>query len=299
MNGVRKSMLSPVPDERRDEDEASMPEGQMARTPPSAPPEPPEADHHPLAWLALGGLGLGAAVSAGASGSSGVWRAGAAAMDADLRLPGSPPAHAVLGVQVLAAAPNPGGGLLTNDGTVLVHGLAPGARWWYRFDGDAGWSPGNADNIPGATSKAAAGGRDGDRTVVVYQTDVAGLDSAGARLTFTLDQTPPVRPGLRLKNDTGIDPTDGHTTDPTVVINRRDPTATLQVSLDGKPFVDWTGDEIPRSAFDGLQGTVQVRARLVDAAGNVGPTIDLPVEFHVQPPPAPLLSLAPSAVLPV
>ncbi|MDH0866211.1 hypothetical protein [Mitsuaria sp. GD03876] len=285
---------------------------------------PDEGDGGPsLAWLALGGLGLGAAMAAGVSGGGGGGGGrgtglpstklisegpGASStlmpFDPDARIPSSPGGTVVLGLQVIAPVTRPDGLPVTNDGTVLVRGLVPGARWWYRFEGDADWTPGSGDRIPAAVTKAAGGGGDGVRRVAVYQQDVAGLDSPAAGLPFALDQTPPVRPALRLKNDTGVDPSDGHTTDPTMVIDRRDPEATLQLSIDGRPFVDWAGDEVPKSAFDGLQGEVDVRARLVDAAGNVGPTLSLPVSLHVTPPPAPLLVLVTAppladAVLPV
>lgn len=252
---------------------------------------PRDDDDRPLMPLLLGGLGLGAlgvgAAGGGGSGSAlGAIAGGGGATRPSLDgWPSGPggdpstspsgggaggtghrPAEAVLGLQVFAAGTMPDGTPLTRDGTVRVHGLEPDARWSYSFDGGATWHPGDLDRIPG--SEAAKAGGDGRKSVLVYQTDLAGNDSPQASLVFELDQTPPEVPTLRLKHDTGSSPTDRWTSDPTIEILGLDPTATLTVAILDEPPFEWQAAEIPASRFAGLEGLCRVVATQVDAAGN-------------------------------
>jgi len=251
---------------------------------------PRDDDDRPLMPLLLGGLGLGAlgvgAAGGGGSGSAlGAIAGGGATRPSLDGWPSGPggdpstspsgggaggtghrPAEAVLGLQVFAAGTMPDGTPLTRDGTVRVHGLEPDARWSYSFDGGATWHPGDLDRIPG--SEAAKAGGDGRKSVLVYQTDLAGNDSPQASLVFELDQTPPEVPTLRLKHDTGSSATDRWTSDPTIEILGLDPTATLTVAILDEPPFEWQAAEIPASRFAGLEGLCRVVATQVDAAGN-------------------------------
>lgn len=239
-----------------------------------------------LGGLGLGALGVGAAGGGGGGSALGAIAAGGGATRPTLDGwpsgpggdpstspsgggaggPGHRPAEAVLGLQVFAAGTMPDGTPLTRDGTVRVHGLEPDARWSYSFDGGATWHPGDLDRIPG--SEAAKAGGDGRKSVLVYQTDLAGNDSPQASLVFELDQTPPEVPTLRLKHDTGSSPTDRWTSDPTIEILGLDPTATLTVAILDEPPFEWQAAEIPASRFAGLEGLCRVVATQVDAAGN-------------------------------
>jgi len=212
-----------------------------------------------LSGLGLGALGVGAAGGGGSGSALGAIAGGGGAT-------GHRPAEAVLGLQVFAAGTMPDGTPLTRDGTVRVHGLEPDARWSYSFDGGATWHPGDLDRIPG--SEAAKAGGDGRKSVLVYQTDLAGNDSPQASLVFELDQTPPEVPMLRLKHDTGSSATDRWTSDPTIEILGLDPTATLTVAILDEPPFEWQAAEIPASRFAGLEGLCRVVATQVDAAGN-------------------------------
>ena len=239
-----------------------------------------------LGGLGLGALGVGAAGGGGGGSALGAIAAGGGATRPTLDGwpsgpggdpstspsgggaggPGHHPAEAVLGLQVFAAGTMPDGTPLTRDGTVRVHGLEPDARWSYSFDGGATWHPGDLDRIPG--SEAAKAGGDGRKSVLVYQTDLAGNDSPQASLVFELDQTPPEVPKLRLKHDTGSSATDRWTSDPTIEILGLDPTATLTVAILDEPPFEWQAAEIPASRFAGLEGLCRVVATQVDAAGN-------------------------------
>lgn len=273
-------------------------------------PAPDDDDRTPLMALMLGGLGAGA-MAAGHAGGAAAMPALIAGGPGDAK-PGALPlpvvparpheaameggtpstATAVLGLQRIAATA-PDGRPLTNDGTVLVSGLEPNGRWWYSFDDGATWTQGELASIPG---RVAAATGDGPKQVRVYQSDAAGHESGQAELAFVLDTTPPAGPRISLVNDTGLSATDGITTDPRMRIDRRDPTTTLELSINNGAFFPWTGDDVPASLFDQLQGRVTVAVAQVDAAGNQSIPTTVMIELDRDWPQPPHLELATAAM---
>ncbi|MFD1960903.1 hypothetical protein ACFSHP_21320 [Novosphingobium panipatense] len=116
---------------------------------------------------------------------------------------------------------------VTNDATVTVGGIEPGASWQYSTDGGATWQTGTG------TSFELAPGTYGTGVVQVRQTDLAGNVSAPAALApVTIDLTA-APPSLALATDTGTSPDDGVTSDATVAVGGLEPGATWQYSTNG------------------------------------------------------------------
>lgn len=249
-------------------------------------------DRPGLGVLLLGG-GLGLGALAAAAGGPASASAALPVLGGPSERPadgGSPdhPAQSVLGLQVFAAGSLPDGTPTTRDGTVRVQGLEPGASWSYSFDGGDTWQPGSGDRIPGDEAMKAGG--EGRKTLLVRQTDGAG-NHGTAELTFDLDRTAPERVTLRLKHDTGRSDSDLLTSDPTVVIEGLETGAVLRVRIQGGPWFELQGNEIPASRFDNLQGLLSVDAVAVDRAGNAGGSKSLLFTLDTVSPPAPQLDL--------
>ena len=143
---------------------------------------------------------------------------------------------------------------ITNDGTVNVTGIEQNATWQYSTDGTT-WTTGT-----GSTFKVTG---DGQKSVQVRQTDVAGNVSANGTLAFTLDSTA-IAPTLQLANDSGK-AGDNITNDGTVNVTGIEQNATWQYSTDGTTWTNGTGSTF-KVTGDG-QKSVQVRQ--TDVAGNV------------------------------
>ena len=100
---------------------------------------------------------------------------------------------------------------ITNDGYVAVSNLETGASWQYSQDGGVNWSTGSGSGF------TLTG--DGDKSVIVRQTDIAGNVSSNSNtLNFTLD-TSIATPTLTLTNDTGSSNTDGITNNGLVTVS--------------------------------------------------------------------------------
>ncbi|MDH4482386.1 MAG: Ig-like domain-containing protein, partial [Rhodoferax sp.] len=142
---------------------------------------------------------------------------------------------------------------LTNDGTVNVLGLEPGAGWTYSTDGGATWSVGSGSSV------SVSG--DGARQIVVQQIDIAGNPSqASNALAFTLD-TQVAAPTLSLASDTGLSGADRITQVAGLVVGGLESDASkIEYSTNQ---VDWS------SSFTATEGVNTVYARQIDAAGNV------------------------------
>ncbi|PKM26456.1 MAG: hypothetical protein CVV09_08280, partial [Gammaproteobacteria bacterium HGW-Gammaproteobacteria-13] len=80
--------------------------------------------------------------------------------------------------------------LISNDGTLVIGGVEPGAVVEYSTDGGATWSNTFTPS-------------EGSNTVSVRQTDTAGNTSPSTSLTFTLD-TQVAAPTLALTTDSGV-----------------------------------------------------------------------------------------------
>lgn len=152
---------------------------------------------------------------------------------------------------------------LTNDGTVVVSNLENGAHWQYSTDSGVTWLNGTNDSF------VVTG--DGNKTVLVRQTDLAGNTNLNsATLNFTLD-TQVKTPTLKLVNDTGHDAHDNITTDGTLRIANLEQDATWEFSEDGKNWQNGTGDNFVITG----DGYKSVLVRQTDTIGNRSATANL------------------------
>jgi hypothetical protein len=155
------------------------------------------------------------------------------------------------------------GDKITNSGVVNVSGLETGARWQYSTDGGAHWTAGSG------TSVTLSG--DGQKSVQVEQTDLAGNTSAATSLAFTLD-TVAAAPGIALALDSGSSSTDHITSSGVVNVSGLEAGASWQYSTDGGAhWVAGTGASVTL-AGDGAK-TIQVRE--TDLAGNTSAATSL------------------------
>ena len=105
-------------------------------------------------------------------------------------------------------------------------------------------------------------------------------------LPVEVDTSPPARPTVALKHDTGVSATDGITSDSTITVSGLEQDATWRYSLDdGKTWRDGLGSEISDIRFDGAH-TVQVVQ--TDRAGHVSEATSLTFTLDTG---APTLSL--------
>ena len=89
----------------------------------------------------------------------------------------------------LDSGANAGDGL-THDARIDVGGLETGTGWEYSLDNGVSWLAGSGNAIA-----ASALGGDGDKAILVRQTDQAGNVGKEARLSFTLDTSAPTLTG--------------------------------------------------------------------------------------------------------
>ena len=158
----------------------------------------------------------------------------------------------------LASDSGTAGDGITNNGQVTVQ-VEAGNTWKYSLDNGATWTDGSGDHID-----ASALGADGDKQVLVVQTNAAHLPSDAAALHFTLDTAAaPVQ--LALKNDTGT-VGDGISSDGTVSLTGLEDGATWRYSTDGgKTWNPGQGSEIADTRFEGKH---EVQVIQTDKAGN-------------------------------
>ncbi len=181
----------------------------------------------------FGGLDQAAAVTAESVGFS----AGVEADDSrDLTEPDAP-SIALVNDSGIA------GDLITNDGALSVTGVEPGATVEYSTDGST-WS---SSFTP----------VEGENTVYVRQTDVAGNTSGSSSLTFTLD-TQVAAPSVALVTDSNVGD-DLITNDGALSVTGVEPGATVEYSTDGST---WS------SSFTPVEGENTVYVRQTDVAGN-------------------------------
>lgn len=181
---------------------------------------------------------------------------------------------------------------ITNDRTILVSGLEPGAAFQYRIGSDpSAWSAessGNSFPLPNDGSY-------GQGVIQARQVDQAGNTSVPASLmgTVVLDTVAPTGT-LRLEGftDSGSSASDGLTNDNEFRV-ALDPSGlesglrvTYQQWRGSDGFTDLRRTQVSRLA-DGSYG---FRARLVDVAGNEGFTNTVDITVDRTPPQAPLLS---------
>ena len=151
---------------------------------------------------------------------------------------------------------------ITADGALTISGIEASATWEYKVDGAADWTSGNGDI-------AVTG--DGDHTVAVRQTDLAGNVSSESALTFTIDTTAPTPVGLALASDTGAASDDGITSNGTVNVGTLDAGAHFEFKADGA--ADWSVGTGSSYTFE-AEGPHSLIVRAVDVAGNASAPSD-------------------------
>ena len=105
-------------------------------------------------------------------------------------------------------------------------------------------------------------------------------------LPVEVDTSPPARPTVALKHDTGASATDGITSDSTITVSGLEQDATWRYSLDdGKTWRDGLGSEISDIRFDGVHTAQVVQT---DRAGHVSEATSLTFTLDTG---APTLSL--------
>ncbi|MFG0723695.1 retention module-containing protein, partial [Pseudomonas sp. GLN_6] len=149
--------------------------------------------------------------------------------------------------------------LITNDGTLVIGGIEPGALVEYSTDGGATWSNTFTPN-------------EGSNTVLVRQTDPTGNTSPSSSLTFTLD-TQVTAPTLALTTDSGV-PGDLLTNDGTYTVSGTEPGALVEYSTDG---TTWS-----TTAPVAVEGSNTIQVRQTDVAGNVSAPSSLTFTLDTQ-----------------
>ncbi|HEY0845250.1 MAG TPA: Ig-like domain-containing protein [Noviherbaspirillum sp.] len=134
---------------------------------------------------------------------------------------------------------------ITNNKALTLSGVETGATVHYSTDG-SNWN----------TSYSIA---EGNNTVYVRQTDVAGNTSGTSSVSLVLDTTV-ATPTVSLQRDTGASNTDRITADPTLDVGGIEANASVEYSADG---INWA------SSFTATEGQNTVRVRQTDIAGNV------------------------------
>ena len=148
---------------------------------------------------------------------------------------------------------------ITNNATINVTGLVTGGTWQYQVDSSA-WATGTGSSFT-ATS--------GAHTYLVRQFDIAGNSSVvSTAVTYTLDNTAPVAPTLRLAIDSGSSASDGLTNNATINVSGLETGATWQYNVDGSgSWMTGTG-----ASFTASTGTHSYSVRQTDAADNTSTT---------------------------
>lgn len=165
-----------------------------------------------------------------------------------------------------------------DDLTISLHSAGARAQdtLSYRIDGGA-WRDAPGDGRL-ATSLF---GSDGKHVLDLRETDLAG--NVGLRkVQLTLDTTPPSAPVLSLLQDDGVSATDGVTSNPVVVVGGRQPGDTFKYRINGGDWI--VGQNVQgglvEELFGSPDGTYTVQVSLIDAAGNVGPSSPLTLQYQ-------------------
>ncbi|OWQ91593.1 hypothetical protein CDN99_10675, partial [Roseateles aquatilis] len=175
---------------------------------------------------------------------------------------------------------------LTKDAALSVSGLETGAVWEYSLNGGTTWIFGSGSTIP-----ASAFSGDGDKSVQVRQTDVAGNTSDASTFTFTLDTAAPAAPSVSLTHDSGSSNFDKVTKDASLSVSGLETGATWAYSLDsGTTWIDGSGSSIPASVFSG-DGEKSVQVRQTDPTGNTSAVASFTFTLDTAAPAAPSMSL--------
>ncbi|MCR6500152.1 FG-GAP-like repeat-containing protein [Shinella sp. CPCC 101442] len=145
---------------------------------------------------------------------------------------------------------------LTNDGSLTI-GREVGATLSYIVDG------GQASASYDPTALA-----EGEHTIEVTQTDLAGNVSLAGSITFTIDRTAPDAAVLALATDSGRPHADGITNDGAITIVGVEDGTTLTFFVDGVATSNYDANAL-------TDGEHTLEAMVTDAAGNVSTTSSL------------------------
>ncbi len=171
---------------------------------------------------------------------------------------------------------------ITNDGSLSLDGVLPGATVEYSTDGGVTWS-----------RQFAAS--EGFNTVQVRQTDADGnVSNASQMLGFFLDTTPPAQlTNIRLQTDSGLYGDDGLTNQAVLLFDRLGDGNQVEYRFAGEDDEAWSTTFVP------VQGENQVEIRQVDAAGNGSEPASFTFTFDNVAPQALILLSAPGLFEPV
>ena len=169
---------------------------------------------------------------------------------------------------------------ITNNATINVTGLVTGGTWQYQVDSSA-WATGTASSLIASS---------GHHTYFVRQIDAVGNTSAtSTAVTYTVDNTPPSAPTLRLAVDTGSSASDSLTNNATINVSGLETGATWQYNVDGSgSWMTGTG-----ASFTATGGAHTYFVSQTDVAGNTS-TQSIAVTYTLDntSPSAPTLRLA-------
>jgi hypothetical protein len=159
---------------------------------------------------------------------------------------------------------------ITQDGTLDVSGLAPGAVPEYSIDNGTTWN----DSFNAA---------EGLNTVLVRQT-IGGSSSDGTNFEFILDTTAPKPPRVDLADDTGGSAVDHVTQNGSLVLTNVESDAKVEYSTNGG--VSWI------ASFNAVEGVNTVKVRQTDVSGNISDAALLSFLLDTSPPAVPGVALA-------
>lgn len=161
---------------------------------------------------------------------------------------------------------------LTNDGTIAVSGLAPGATWFYRVNDAADWVQGSGGEVPGSVLVA------GLNKVEAFQVDAGGEHGPLSHLTVTLDLTPPDAPVLQTSSGTDL-----LNTKDFINVSGIEAGASWKFRVNGPgDWIEGQDGRIPATAL--ANGENRLEVLQVDAAGNPGAAATLTVRQDLHAP---------------
>lgn len=190
--------------------------------------------------------------------------------------------------------------VVTKDGTILVNGLEPGARWDYSFaSGDPDWQPGTPP-ADGSSQSAFAlpEGSYPAGTVRVRQIDPAGNSGQTSfAAAVTVDQAVNPVGSLQLSQYEGQQPTPGVFVGSdnafTLLATGNEAGSAVAYELSRDNGTSWRSTSSRLSRLP--DGDYRFRAKVTDRAGNEAFTNTITVSIDRTAPVRPSLSLAPAA----
>ncbi|WCR45859.1 chitobiase/beta-hexosaminidase C-terminal domain-containing protein [Stutzerimonas stutzeri] len=159
---------------------------------------------------------------------------------------------------------------ITNSGALTIGGTEAGATVEYSTDGGQTWT----DSLSAV---------EGNNTVSVRQTDVAGNTPGATTVSFVLD-TQVAAPTVSLQADTGTSGSDSITNSGALTVGGTEAGATIEYSTDGGQT--WT------DSFSAVEGNNTVSVRQTDVAGNISgaTTVSFVLDTQVAAPTVSLLA---------